>query len=99
MTSRVRAVPVGLLGDVRMTMSGFPPISAATAMAASRLKSARRPTVRYLVKVSRAYCSYMEYVGENDIASRPGPPNAEKMCSMTSLEPLAGHTLDASTLT
>ena len=41
---------------------------------------------------SRAYSGYIEYVGANDTAVRPGPPNACRICSITSLEPLAAHT-------
>ena len=40
---------------------------------------------------SRAYSGYIEYVGAKLIAVRPGPPKACRICSITSLEPLAAQ--------
>ena len=47
--------------------------------------------------VSRAYSGYIEYVGANESATRPGPPKACSSCSITSLEPLAAHTISGVT--
>ena len=72
---------------------------ASTAAATSTPKSARRASVSYDVKVSRAYSGYIEYVGSKLMARRPGPPNARNMWCMTSLDPLAAHTWSAPTRT
>ena len=79
-----RAVPVGLFGEVRITTDG------------ARLDEVRWPRGRSIVKslgpvaghppgvgMSRAYSGYIEYVGANDTAVRPGPPKASSSCSMT----------------
>ena len=42
-----------------------------------------------VVKDSRAYSGYMEYVGGNESATRPGPPKAAMMWDITSFDPLA----------
>ena len=44
------------------------------------------------VKVSRAYSGYMEYVGVNVSADRPGPPKARNRWCITSFDPFAAHT-------
>lgn len=45
------------------------------------------------VPVPREISPCMEYEGSKPIAVRPGPPNVCSNCWMTSLEPLAAHTL------
>ena len=57
------------------------------------MKSSSRWPATHSVTVSRAYSGYIEYVGAKLSATRPGPPNACSSCSMTSLEPLAAHTM------
>ena len=48
------------------------------------------PTM-YSVSVPLASSGYMEYVGGNPRAVRPGPPKAWRICWRTSLEPLAAQ--------
>ncbi len=57
------------------------------------MKSSSRWPTTHSVAVSRAYSGYIEYVGAKLSAHRPGPPNACSSWSMTSLEPLAAHTM------
>ena len=93
------AVPVGLFGLASRTTDGRCSASTSTAWAGSSVKSsARRPTTQ-AVDVSRAYSGYIEYVGAKDTAVRPGPPNAWSRWSITSFEPFAAQTCDASTAT
>jgi hypothetical protein len=90
--SRSRAVPLGLLGEARNTTVGCSRLITAIASAWSMEKSSsRRPTTQR-VAVSRAYSGYIEYVGANDTAVRPGPPNACRTWSITSFDPFAAQT-------
>jgi hypothetical protein len=89
------AVPVGLLGDASNTTWGRSSPMRATARSVSTVKSSSRCPVMKRVWVSRAYSGYIEYVGANDSAVRPGPPNACSTCSMTSFDPLAAQTRSA----
>ena len=50
-----------------------PLLTRARAWSRSRVKSSSRRPSTHSVTVSRAYSGYMEYVGANDSASRPGP--------------------------
>src|SRR5699024_4884927 len=85
------AVPVGLLGEVRITTSGCQAATHSTAWLASTVKSSDLRAVIHRVWVSRAYSGYIEYVGVNDRAVRPGPAKACNSWVMTSLEPLAAQ--------
>ncbi len=86
------AVPVGLFGDGSSTTLGWYSSMTSRAWPTSRVKSSSRAPVTQPVTVSRAYSGYIEYVGANETAARPGPPNACSRCSITSLDPLAAHT-------
>ena len=85
------AVPVGLLGEVRSTTSGFSCAISASARSMSTEKSSLRCPATQRVWVLRAYSGYIEYVGANDSAVRPGPPNAWSTCCMISFDPLAAQ--------
>ena len=87
-----RAVPVGLFGDGSSTTAGRCSSITATAWSTSREKSSSRWPTTQPVIASRAYSGYIEYVGANETATRPGPPKACRICSITSLEPFAAHT-------
>ena len=86
------AVPVGLFGLVSMTMDGSIARIASIVRSTSRVKSALRGAVCHWVNVSRAYSGYIEYVGSQPSAARPGPPKAWNIWSMISLDPFAPHT-------
>ena len=88
-----RAVPVGLLGLGSSTTDGCCSTTSARAASRSREKSSARCPATHVEWVSRAYSGYIEYVGANDSATRPGPPKACSSWSMTSLDPLAAHTM------
>ena len=94
-TSVGRAVPVGLFGLVTSTTSGRVSRIAATAASGSMVKSSARGKVTKAEWVSRAYSGYIEYVGAKLSTVRPGPANACSTWSITSLLPLAAHTLSA----
>ena len=49
--------------------------------------------VTQVVIASRAYSGYIEYVGANETAVRPGPPKAWSSWSITSFDPLAAQTI------
>src|SRR4051794_26645666 len=85
------AVPVGLFGDGRSTTVGWTSLISATARPGSSPKSSSRLPVTHQVLVSRAYSGYMEYVGANETAVRPGPPDACRRGSMPALEPFAAQ--------
>ena len=84
-------VPVGLFGLVSSTIAGCTSLMAAMVRSTFNVKSSLRCATRQAVNVSRAYSGYIEYVGSQPRAVRPGPPNAWKTCSMISLEPFAPH--------
>ena len=58
--------------------------------------SCRRPATQVVI-ASRAYSGYIEYVGANETTFRPGPPNACRICSITSLEPFAAQICSGAT--
>ncbi len=91
-----RAVPVGLLGLVSRTTEGRWRRTCSRAWSTSTVKSSSRRPVTHVVRVSRAYSGYIEYVGAKLRAVRPGPPKACSTWSMTSLDPLAAHTCSGS---
>ena len=91
-TSCGRAVPVGLLGDGSRITLGWCASTRRRASSMSKLKSSWRRPATQVVMASRAYSGYIEYVGANETAVRPGPPKACRICSITSLEPFAAHT-------
>jgi hypothetical protein len=86
------AVPVGLLGEVTNTTSGRCSSIAATALPGSSEKSSSREARIHSVPVPVVMIGCIEYEGSNPSASRPGPPNACRICWRISLEPLAAHT-------
>ncbi len=91
------AVPVGLFGEQTKTTSGRSRAMAAVAAARSTVKSSLRGPEIHPVPVPRAISPCIEYEGSKPIAVRPGPPKVWSSCWMTSLEPLAAHTLAART--
>ena len=91
------AVPVGLFGDGSSTTVGRCSAITARACSTSREKSSSRCPTTQPVLASRAYSGYIEYVGAKETATRPGPPNAWRICSITSLDPLAAHTCSGAT--
>ena len=88
-------MPVGLLGLGSSTTDGRRSSTSSRAASRSSEKSSARWPVTHSVIASRAYSGYIEYVGANDSAHRPGPPKACSSCSITSLDPLAAHTMSA----
>ena len=68
-------MPVGLFGEASSTTEGWCSAIVSSAASRSMLKSSARRPVTHRVWVSRAYSGYIEYVGANDTAVRPGPPN------------------------
>ena len=98
-SSGLSGVPVGLFGLVSTIMAGLTSSMALMVASTSRVKSALRCASFHVVNVSRAYSGYMEYVGSQPRAVRPGPPKAWNSCSMISLEPLAPHSWSTSSLT
>lgn len=86
------AVPVGLFGLVSRTTDGRCRRICSRAWSRSIVKSVSRWPVTHVVRVSRAYSGYIEYVGAKLSAVRPGPPKACSTCSITSLDPLAAQT-------
>ena len=89
--SKGSAVPVGLFGEVSSTISGCSTEISSVARATSIVKSSVLGAVIHRVCVSRAYSGYIEYVGVNDNADRPGPANAWNSWVIISLDPLAAH--------
>lgn len=87
------ALPVGLLGVVMKTTSGWFSATACTAAAVSIVKSSLRGPEIQPVPVPREMSACIEYDGSKPIAVRPGPPKVCSSCWMTSLEPLAAQTL------
>ncbi len=85
-------VPVGLFGEHSSTIEGCSRSINSSAAGRSSTKSPSRRPVTHRVCVSRAYSGYIEYVGANDTAVRPGPPKACISCNMISFEPFAAHT-------
>ncbi len=90
-TSCGSAVPVGLFGDGSRITLGRCSAMSRLASSKSKLKSSWRRPATQVVIASRAYSGYIEYVGAKLIAVRPGPPKACRICSITSLEPLAAQ--------
>ena len=84
---------MGLLGLGSSTMLGRRSSTSARARSRSSAKSSSRWPTAHSVRVLRAYSGYMEYVGAKLSASRPGPPKACSSCCITSLDPLAAHTI------
>ena len=96
-TSCGSAVPVGLFGEGSRITLGWCSSTSRRASSRSKLKSSWRRPATQVVIASRAYSGYIEYVGANETAVRPGPPNACRICSITSLEPFAAHTCSGAT--
>ena len=83
---------MGLFGEGSSTTLGRCFAITSRAWSTSSEKSSSRWPTTQSVIASRAYSGYIEYVGANDTAVRPGPPKACRICSITSLDPLAAHT-------